>query len=185
MIAASLSKLVYCIQIETDPSLIASLYKAVVDTLCVVGVHALTPELTNGLMDGTKHQLQNMAEKRKRRAARGAGGDGGVGGGVAGGPGGPGDTTIDSHTQHAPSPQQRREAQDEDDEDEMALMEEMEEFALEDMEKTLKMLDGQHPLLIAVASVRELGSHRYPPWEGEVELGGPEDVEIPLGRGDD
>ncbi|KAF8425003.1 hypothetical protein L210DRAFT_3567706, partial [Boletus edulis BED1] len=55
-------------------------------------------------------------------------------------------------------------------------MEEMEEFALEDMEKALRMLDGQHPLLIAIASVRELGCHRYP-WEGEEEgLRGPGDV---------
>lgn len=30
-------------------------------------------------------------------------------------------------------------------------------FALEDMEKTLRLLDNEHPLLIAVASVQDLG----------------------------
>ena len=155
MVTASLSKLVYCIQIETDPSFVASLYKAIADTLRVVGVHALTPELTNGLMDGTKLQLQNMAEKRKRRSP-GVGGANGIAGGAGAGTGaGTGAGASDAHPQ----------PHDEDDQDEIALMEEMEEFALEDMEKTLRMLDGQHPLLIAIASVRELG-HRYP-WEGE------------------
>ena len=169
MVTASLSKLVYCIQIETDPSFVASLYKAIGDTLHVVGLHALTPELTSGLMDGTKLQLQNMAEKRERRSGVGGGsGGGGAVGAVA--PGGGGGGGSDER------PQQHL-AQDEDDRDEIALMEEMEEFALEDMEKTLRMLDGQHPLLIAIASVRDLGCHRYP-WEGEEEgLGGPRDVE--------
>lgn len=173
MVTASLSKLVYGIQIETDPSFVASLYKAVGDTLCVVGVQTLTPELTNGLMDGTKLQLQNMADKRKRRSgATGAGN--GIGGteGVAGPSGGGDGASTDGHHHH-----QQHLAPDEDDRDEIALMEEMEEFALEDMEKTLRMLDGQHPLLIAVASVRELGCQRYS-WEGEEGLGsGPGDVE--------
>ena len=171
MVTASLSKLVYCIQIESDPSFVASLYKAVGDTLRVVGVHALTPELTSGLMDGTKLQLQNMAEKRKRRSgARGGTGGSGIGGagtgtGVPGLGGSGGGASSDQHPQ-----------QDEDDREEIALVEEMEEFALEDMDKTLRVLDGQHPLLIAVASVRELGSQRYP-WEGDEELGRPGDVE--------
>lgn len=180
IVTASVSKLVYCIQIETDPSFVASLYKAVGDTLRVVGVHALTPELTSRLMDGTKHQLQNMAEKRKRRSGTGVGNGNGIGNGIGNGngiegvgavagPGGGGGGAPDEHQQHIP--------QDEDDQEEIALMEEMEEFALEDMEKTLRLLDGQHPLLIAVASVRELGCHRYS-WGGEEEgLGGPGDVE--------
>jgi len=118
-------------------------------------------------MDGTKLQLQNMAEKRERRS----GASGGSGTGGAGGVPAPGGGSSDER------PQQHHLAQDEDDRDEIALMEEMEEFALEDMEKTLRLLDGQHPLLIAIASVRDLGCHRYP-WEGEEEgLGGPGDVE--------
>ncbi|KAH0825817.1 hypothetical protein J3R83DRAFT_8823 [Lanmaoa asiatica] len=108
MVAASLSKLVYCIQMEADPSFVASLYKSVGDTLRVVGMHAFTPELTNGLMDVTKLQLQNMAERRKRRSrAGGGGGIGSAGGGT--------------DEEHPP--------QDEDDREEIALMEEMEEFA--------------------------------------------------------
>ena len=162
MVTASLSKLVYCVQIETDPSFVASLYKAIGDTLRVVGLHALTPDLTSGLMDGTKLQLQNMAEKRERRS----GASGGTGNGTAPAPGGGGGGPDERPQQHL--------VQDEDDRDEIALMEEMEEFALEDMEKTLRMLDGQHPLLIAIASVRDLGCQRYP-WDGEEE--GPGDVE--------
>ncbi|KAN0081729.1 Armadillo-type fold [Tylopilus felleus] len=161
MVTASLSKLIYCIQIETDPSFVASLYKSIADTLRVVGVRALTPELTSGLMDGTKLQLQNMAEKRKRRPGAGGGNGNGMGGagGVAG-PSGGGSAGTDKHPQQL--------TQDEDDQEEIALMEEMEEFALEDMEKMLHMLDEQHPLLIAVASVRELGCHRYS-WDRDEE----------------
>ncbi|KAF9218740.1 ARM repeat-containing protein [Gyrodon lividus] len=129
MVSASLSKLVYCVQIESDASFLTSLYKSVADTLRVVGIPALTPVLTGGLMDATKHQLQRLADKRKHRSQRPA-------------------------------------AELEDDREELALLEEMEEFALEDMERLLKMLDGQHPLLIAVSSVRELGFNQ---WDSEDE----------------
>jgi hypothetical protein len=131
MVSASLSKLVYCMQIESDTSFLTSLYKSVADTLRVVGIPALTPPLSGGLMDATKHQLQNLADKRKHRSQRPA-------------------------------------AELEDDREELSLLEEMEEFALEDMEKLLRMLDGQHPLLIAIASVRELGINR---WDSEDEGG--------------
>ncbi|KIK93959.1 hypothetical protein PAXRUDRAFT_33792 [Paxillus rubicundulus Ve08.2h10] len=131
MVGASLSKLVYCMQIESDTSFLTSLYKSVTDTLRVVGIPALTPPLSGGLMDATKHQLQNLAEKRKYRSQRPA-------------------------------------AELEDDREELSLLEEMEEFALEDMEKLLRMLDGQHPLLVAISSVRELGINR---WDSEDEGG--------------
>lgn len=49
------------------------------------------------------------------------------------------------------------------------LLEEMEDFALEDMAKTLMAFDSIHPLLMAVASVRELGLH-LSQWESEDEL---------------
>ena len=95
-------------------------------------------------------------------------------GGVGPGTAGPDlATTLSIHTHNM----RHRSSSEKDDQNEMALMEEMEEFALESMEKTLRMLDGLHLLLIAVASVRELGSRRYPPWEGEGEFGGPGDVE--------
>jgi hypothetical protein len=41
------------------------------------------------------------------------------------------------------------------------LLEEMEVFVLEDMAKLLMTLDSNHPSLVAVASVRELGTGRW------------------------
>lgn len=46
-----------------------------------------------------------------------------------------------------------------DDREDLQLMEEMEDFALEDMGKMLTAFDPAHNLLIAIASVRELGLH--------------------------
>ena len=46
-----------------------------------------------------------------------------------------------------------------EDKEDLMLIEEMEDFALEDMAKVLRTLDANHPLLIAVSSVRELGLH--------------------------
>ncbi|KAH9996969.1 ARM repeat-containing protein [Russula compacta] len=45
----------------------------------------------------------------------------------------------------------------EEDREDLALLEEMEEFALEEMGKMLGLFDGNHPLLIAITSVRDLG----------------------------
>ena len=47
------------------------------------------------------------------------------------------------------------------DRDEMALVEEMEDFALEDMAKMLATFDPNHPLLVAVSGVRDLGFNTY------------------------
>jgi importin-5 len=47
------------------------------------------------------------------------------------------------------------------DRDEMALVEEMEDFALEDMGKMLAAFDPNHPLLVAVSGVRDLGFNTY------------------------
>ncbi|EIN06364.1 ARM repeat-containing protein [Punctularia strigosozonata HHB-11173 SS5] len=52
---------------------------------------------------------------------------------------------------------QRSPAEIEDEKEDFMLLEEMEEFALEDMTKLLKYFDPNHPLLVAVASVRDLG----------------------------
>ncbi|CAL1712081.1 unnamed protein product [Somion occarium] len=46
-----------------------------------------------------------------------------------------------------------------DDKEELMLLEEMEDFALEDMGKMLHAFDANHPLLVAISSVRELGLH--------------------------
>lgn len=54
----------------------------------------------------------------------------------------------------------------EEDKDDMALLEEMEDFALEDMGKMLTTFDPNHPLMVAVSSVRELGINQ---WESDEE----------------
>lgn len=51
----------------------------------------------------------------------------------------------------------RTAAEIEEDREDLALLEEMEEFALEEMAKMLGIFDPNHPLLIAVPSVRDLG----------------------------
>lgn len=55
----------------------------------------------------------------------------------------------------------------EEDKEDMALLEEMEDFALEDMGKMLFCFDPNHPLLVAVSSVRELGFNQ---WDSEDEV---------------
>jgi importin-5 len=51
----------------------------------------------------------------------------------------------------------RSAAEIEEDREDLALLEEMEEFALEDMAKMLGLMDTNHPLLMAISSVRDLG----------------------------
>jgi hypothetical protein len=43
----------------------------------------------------------------------------------------------------------------------LSLVEEIEDYALDDMAKTLVMFDSNHPLLVAVSSVRDLGFNTY------------------------
>lgn len=47
------------------------------------------------------------------------------------------------------------------DRDDLALVEEIEDYALEDMGKMLGMFERDHPLLVAVSSVRDLGFNTY------------------------
>ncbi|KAJ6514536.1 armadillo-type protein [Mycena vulgaris] len=49
----------------------------------------------------------------------------------------------------------------EEDKEDIALLEEIEDFALEDMTKMLAVFDANHPLLIAVSSVKDLGLNQY------------------------
>ncbi|KAA1478264.1 ARM repeat-containing protein [Dentipellis sp. KUC8613] len=58
-----------------------------------------------------------------------------------------------------------------DEREDLALLEEMEEFALEDMARFLGMLEQNHPLLMAVSSVRDLGLG-LGAWDSEDEGGG-------------
>jgi importin-5 len=43
-----------------------------------------------------------------------------------------------------------------EDQEELTLIQEMEDFALEDMSKLLRYFDPNHPLLVAVSSVKDL-----------------------------
>lgn len=49
----------------------------------------------------------------------------------------------------------------EEDREDMALLEEIEDFALEDMGKMLIVFEANHPLLVAVSSVKDLGFNQY------------------------
>jgi hypothetical protein len=66
---------------------------------------------------------------------------------------------------------QRPVADLEDDREDLVLLEKMEDFALEDMGKMLQYFDTNHPLLIAISSVKELGFNH---WDSEDEGDGEE-----------
>ena len=51
----------------------------------------------------------------------------------------------------------RSRAEIEEEREDLALLEEMEEFALEELAKMLTLFDANHPLLVAVPNVRDLG----------------------------
>src|SRR5260370_39614134 len=52
------------------------------------------------------------------------------------------------------------------DREDLSLVEEIEDYALDDMAKTLVMFDSNHPLLVAVSGVRDLGFNTYDSDEG-------------------
>ncbi|KAL1738075.1 hypothetical protein HDZ31DRAFT_78656, partial [Schizophyllum fasciatum] len=125
---------------------LGSLYKCCGESLVVVGAQggytpgagaganlraAVGEEMYNAVMDATKRQLHAMAERRRGRTAR------------------------------AQSMTAGGSMFDADERDDMALMEEIEEFCLEDMAKLLAMFDKDHPLLVAVSSVKDLGFGGY------------------------
>jgi len=56
---------------------------------------------------------------------------------------------------------QRAQHELEDDRQELVLIEEMEDYTLEDVARLLHMFDPQHPLLVAVSSVRGLGLNQF------------------------
>lgn len=123
MVNASFTQIINCITLETDISFLASLYKAVSDSLRVIGgVSSLPQEIRDSAIEATKRQLQSIADRRKVRA-------------------------------NLPA------AEIQEDKEEISLLEEMEDFALEDMAKMLQAFESNHPLLVAVSSVRELGLH--------------------------
>uniref|UniRef100_A0A8H7Y6G7 TOG domain-containing protein n=1 Tax=Psilocybe cubensis TaxID=181762 RepID=A0A8H7Y6G7_PSICU len=135
MVATVFHQLITCINTEHDATFLASLYKYFSESLRVIGgPEALSQQFHEAVMEATKRQLHSMADRRKARAAR------------VNGTGGPMSMSM---------------GMGDYDRDEMALVEEIEDFALEDMGKMLMCFDPNHPLLVAVAGVRDLGFNTY------------------------
>ncbi|KAF8880336.1 hypothetical protein CPB84DRAFT_1792588 [Gymnopilus junonius] len=132
MVAAVFTHLITCINSEQDSTFLASLYKYFSESMRVIGgPPALPQQFHDGVMEATKRQLQSIADRRKARAVRVSS--------AASSNAGVGDW----------------------DRDEMVLLEEMEDFALEDMGKMVAEFDTNHPLLVAVSGVRDLGFNTY------------------------
>ncbi|KAH9485912.1 Importin subunit beta-3 [Psilocybe cubensis] len=128
-------QLITCINTEHDATFLASLYKYFTESLRVIGgPEALSQQFHGAVMEATKRQLHAIADRRKVRAAR------------VNGTGGPMSMSM---------------GMGEYDRDEMALVEEIEDFALEDVGKMLMCFDPNHPLLVAVAGMRDLGFNTY------------------------
>ncbi|KAF9541179.1 ARM repeat-containing protein [Agrocybe pediades] len=132
MVSAVFTELIRCIGTEHDSTFLASLYKYFSESVLVIGgPEALPQQFHKDIIEATKRQLHSLADRRKSRAAR------------------------------ANSIQVGANITADWDRDEMALVEEMEDFALEDMGKMLMAFDPNHPLLVAGASVRDLGFNTY------------------------
>ncbi|KAF6743113.1 armadillo-type protein [Ephemerocybe angulata] len=130
MVSAIFHQVISCISTEHDSSFLSSLYKCFCDSLRLFGgPAALSPEYANGIMEATKRQLQANADRRKARSDRA---------------GREGLSDVDGYDGVMGR-------------EELAMMEEIEEYTLQDMERTLEMFDVDHPLLVAVSSVRDLG----------------------------
>jgi importin-5 len=152
MVSATLTQLISCISDEHDASFLASLFKAFADCLHVIGGASVLPqEYRDGILEATKRQLGGIADKRRNRSARRASSshdlgssssEDGMGDARMGGPAGAEDDSVF------------------EDDDDLVLIEEMEDFALEDMGKMLKALEAPTEILVALGSVRELGSGR-------------------------
>jgi hypothetical protein len=71
MVSASFLQLINCINSETEPSFLASLFKCFTDSSRVLGgPGALSEEFRIGVTEATKRQLQILADKRKNRSQR-------------------------------------------------------------------------------------------------------------------
>ena len=69
MVSATFSQLVNCIATERDINFLSSLYKCFTGCMGVIGgPTSLTPQIHDGIMEGTRRQLQSMADKRKKRS---------------------------------------------------------------------------------------------------------------------
>jgi len=69
MVSATFSQLVNCIATERDINFLSSLYKCFTGCMGVIsGPAGLPHQIHEGIMEGTRRQLQGMAEKRKKRS---------------------------------------------------------------------------------------------------------------------
>ncbi|KAG2014934.1 RAN binding protein-like protein [Coprinopsis cinerea AmutBmut pab1-1] len=146
MVSASFHQIIHCISTEHDSSFLGSLYKCFHDSLLVLGGPTSLPaDYQNALIEATKRQLQSMADRRKMRSNRLMSGGGGAGGGGAGA------LSLEPYER-----------------EDMAMMEEVEDYALEEVGRVLSMFDQNHPLLVAVGSVRDLGVSEWESDDGDV-----------------
>ena len=140
MLSATFAQLIGTLEAETDVSFLASLYKCCSDCVRVIGgPDCLAPEFKENVLRATRSQLQNIAEKRRARLARRASG-----------------TSTSSSNGGSSSSSVDHPDLEEDEKEEVALLEELEDYALDEMGKMLKSFDPNHPLLVAIGSVKEL-----------------------------
>jgi len=122
MVSATFSQLVNCAASERDINFLSSLYKCFTGCMNVIGGAAsLPPQIHDGIMEGTRRQLQSMADKRKKR----------------------------SEEARAPGSEDKKEL--------LMWSEEVEDYVLDEITMMLKGVSETHELLVAVASVRDLG----------------------------
>lgn len=71
MVNASFTQVITCIGAEEEVTLLSSLFRCFNECMRVVGgPQALPQEVHDGIILTTKHQLQNIADRRKARAGR-------------------------------------------------------------------------------------------------------------------
>lgn len=69
MVSATFTQLVNCIGSERDINFLSSLYKCFTGCMNVIGgATKFPPQIHDGVMEGTRRQLQSMADKRKKRS---------------------------------------------------------------------------------------------------------------------
>lgn len=69
MVSATFTQLVNCIAAERDINFLSSLYKCFTGCMGVIGGPVGLPhQVHEGIMEGTRRQLQSMANKRKERS---------------------------------------------------------------------------------------------------------------------
>lgn len=150
MVTAVFAQLITAARVEADASFLASLFRCLADCVRVAGgsptdhapANALPQDVRQGILAAARHQLQTLADRRKSRAAR-----------------------YNEHSENGKNGLAGQDSLEEERED-AALLEELEDFALDEISRLLKTFDLNHPLLVAVGSVKELGI-RTSDWESE------------------